>query len=75
MNDRLAQDAADSMAGYEAQAARRAAMLARGRALRAAGVNPGPRPAGPPLQTWAPVMTEQQKQAHEQYVIDNNLPF
>jgi hypothetical protein len=26
-------------------------------------------------RTWAPTMTEQQKQEHEQYVKDNNLPF
>lgn len=26
-------------------------------------------------QVWRPRMTEQQKQAHDQYVISNKLPF
>jgi hypothetical protein len=25
--------------------------------------------------TWAPTMTERQKEEHEQYVIDHKLPF
>ena len=27
------------------------------------------------LETWSPVLTEQQKQEREQYIKENNLPF
>jgi hypothetical protein len=43
--------------------------------LRKAPIGYGPRPASKPSGTWAPKMTEQQKQTLDQYVRDNNLPF
>lgn len=27
------------------------------------------------MKTWKPVMSEQEKRAHDQYVIEQNLPF
>jgi hypothetical protein len=27
------------------------------------------------MATWKPVMSDQEKQAHDQYVIEHNLPF
>jgi hypothetical protein len=29
----------------------------------------------PPASVWSPVMTEQQRKEHEQYVKEHNLPF
>lgn len=62
--DRFTHDAADALAGYEELAQRRA---------------PPPRwppaPPSPYAGTWAPKMTEAERAAHEQYVIDNKTPF
>lgn len=27
------------------------------------------------VEPWRPMMTEQERRQHEQYVLDNNLPF
>jgi hypothetical protein len=43
--------------------------------LRPAPIGYGPRPASKPAGTWAPKMTEQQKQTLDQYIQDQNLPF
>ena len=76
MDNRLAQDAADTLTGYEDQAARRARLIAASRAARAEGRYPGPRRTSTTLTTWAPpALTEQQQNEHEQYVAENNLPF
>lgn len=63
--NRLQQDAADALQGHEDRAAFRDAERARWAR------------AQPPVigSVWAPVMTESQKKAHEQYVADNRLPF
>lgn len=34
-----------------------------------------PMPSKPGGEPWRPVMTEQQRREHEQYVRENNLPF
>lgn len=34
---------------------------------------PAPRPVA--TGVWSPRMTDEQKRAHDQYVIDNELPF
>lgn len=73
---RLAQDAADTLTGYEAQAARRARMIEASRAARAAGRQPGPRRPTVALETWSPPpLTEQQQKEHEKYVKEHQLPF
>lgn len=44
--------------------------------LHSAGKRFPPLPPKPLTgRTWAPKMTEAERKAHEQYVIDNNLPF
>lgn len=68
MNTKLSQDAHDSLVAHEAQRAFKDAERARwARAQAAAKPCTGP--------NWAPTMTAQEKQQHDQYVIDNNLPF
>lgn len=61
MNAKLSQDAADALQGYM-DAAKRDFERHKD----------GQKPLGP---SWKPVMTEQEKQAQQQYIIDNNLPF
>lgn len=73
---RLAQDAADTLTGYEDNAARRARIVERWKQMHAAGRIPGPRRPTGPLETWSPPsLTEQQQKEHEQYVKDHGLPF
>jgi len=49
-------------------------MEARRRALRAPRLPPAPtKPSS--VEPWRPVMTEQQRAKHEQYVKEQNLPF
>ncbi len=55
-------DAHDALTAFEARQKRHAAGYA-------------PRPRSSPASTWAPKMTEQQKQELEQYIKDHNLPF
>lgn len=65
MNTRLSQDAADSLAAYEAQQAFRdseRARWARAQPQKIVGM-------------WAPAWTEQERLQHEQDVILFNLPF
>jgi hypothetical protein len=59
--DEMSNDAADTLRAYELQA--------QIRALNAKS------PLPVPLKTWAPTMTEQQKQEQDEYVKSNNLPF
>lgn len=63
--NRLEQDATDTLQDHEERAAFKAADRARWAR------------AQPPVivGTWAPSMTEQQRREHEQYVVDNHLPF
>ena len=65
MNTRLDRDAADALQGHEERAAFRAAERARWARAQPARI----------VGTWAPGMTGRQKQEHDQYVIDNKLPF
>lgn len=60
--DREARDAMDTLTAYEARQKR-----------HAAGYAPAPR--AKPAGVWSPRMTEQEQRKHEQYVIDNRLPF
>lgn len=64
--DRFEYDAADALDGYEQDLARR---TSQGRTRWP------PAPPTPYAGTWAPKMTEAERAAFEQYVIDNNLPF
>ncbi len=73
MNDRLSKDAADALTNLEALgAARQARIAAFGATAKAEWAKAKPRPYS---GTWAPTMTPQQKQAHDQYVIAHKLPF
>lgn len=65
MNTRLEQDAHDSLQAFEL----RQKFIALERARWALSA---PKKC---TSVWAPVLTEQQKQEQQQYVIDNNLPF
>ena len=60
--DKLTSDAADALKQYEESAKRRT--LWPPMPVKPAGGEP-----------WRPVMTEQERQQHEQYVRENNLPF
>lgn len=64
--DRFAHDAADALRGYEEMQARLAALPAK-------RFTPAPR--SPYFGTWAPKMTDAERREHEQYVIENKLPF
>ena len=60
--DRFTADAADALQQYEETARRRTLWP--------------PMPVKPATgEPWRPVMTEQERQQHEQYVRENNLPF
>jgi hypothetical protein len=59
--NRLQQDAADSLAAYERQQRHKQGY--------------GPRPVEPIGRTWAPTLTEQQKQEQQKYIEDHKLPF
>jgi hypothetical protein len=65
MNTRLEQDAADALQGHEDRQRRRTAERARWAMAQPVRI----------VGTWAPSMTAQQKKEHDQYVIDNRLPF
>lgn len=65
MNTKLSQDAHDALTAYEAQQAFRDAERARWARAQPRTI----------VGTWAPTMTEQEKQQHDQYVIEQNLPF
>jgi hypothetical protein len=67
MNTRLVQDAHDTLTALEAQQAFRNRERARWERAQQA--------ARPCTGSWAPTMTAQQKQQHDQYVIEQNLPF
>ena len=60
--DKLQQDAADALKSFEERQER-----------HAKGYAPAPRPTA--TGVWSPRMTDEQKRAHEQYIIDNDLPF
>jgi hypothetical protein len=60
--DMWADDPADALQGYEENAQRRT--LWPPMPVKPAGGEP-----------WRPVMTEQERQQHEQYVRENQLPF
>ncbi len=60
--DKFANDAADAIKQYEESPKRRT--LWPPMPVKPAGGEP-----------WRPVMTEQQRKEHEQYVRDNDLPF
>lgn len=72
MNNKFNQDAADALTGY---VDRRARLVSKWRALNGTMRYPAPRPSEPIAGVWAPTMTEQQRKEHEQYVIENRLPF
>jgi ATP-dependent helicase/DNAse subunit B len=63
--NRLEQDAADTLQAHEDHRAFRDAERARWAR------------AQPPkiVRTWSPVMTEQQKQEHQQYIEQHRCPF
>lgn len=65
MNTRLSQDAADALAGYEAQQAFRESERARWAR------------AQPPkiVGTWAPQINEQERMEREQQIAIGALPF
>ena len=67
MNTRLEQEAADALANHEAWAAFKAGERARWERVKASAV--------PITNTWAPKLTEQQKQEQQRYIAENNLPF
>lgn len=60
--DKLQQDAADALKSFEERQER-----------HSKGYAPAPRPQ--PTGVWSPRMTEEEKRAHDQYVIDQGLPF
>lgn len=64
--DRFAHDAADALRGYEDEIGRR---------TNQARTRWPPVPRTPYAGTWAPKMTDAERKEHEQYVIENNLPF
>ena len=63
--DRFAHDAADAPRAHEATERRATQSPTRA----------PPAPPTPYAGTWAPKMSEAERQAHEQYVADHNLPF
>jgi hypothetical protein len=63
MDARLSQDAAEALAWHEFKESERA----RWKRVQEA--------QAPCTSTWAPVLTEQQKQEQAEYVKTNNLPF
>lgn len=60
--DKLQQDAHDALVSFEERRKRLAPAY-------------GPAPRQQPTGVWSPRMTEEQRRAHEQYIIDNDLPF
>lgn len=73
MNDRFSQDAADALISLEAIAA---AQQARNAAFRASELarwaKAQPRPI---VGTWAPTITEQERQEREAQINAGSLPF
>jgi hypothetical protein len=65
MSTKLEQEAADTLQAHEERTKFRKAECARW--AKAQPV--------PIVGTWAPTMTERQKQEHDRYVAENNLPF
>lgn len=67
MNTRLEHEAADALMNLEGWVAFKAGERARWERVKAS--------AKPIAGTWAPTMTEQQKQEREQQIAEHALPF
>jgi ATP-dependent helicase/DNAse subunit B len=65
MNSRLSQDAADSLVAHEARRIFRDLERARWAMAQPHKI----------VDTWAPMMTEQEKREHDARVIEHKLPF